>query len=407
LEYRYKVLGKQVGLKASCNPQEATIHNHLECNYFIGNKKALFYNLRQYYTLLNKNVFDYLPLTFHIKKGVDDREYKQFVKYFKKRQKLAKRDEDEDDKHRKHKTHNIWIVKPGEVTNRGNGITVIDEVYELNTILKDRSKHANGTEKTYIVQAYLDKPLLYNKRKFDIRHYMLITTLYGKMRAYWYEEGYVRTSSHEFTLEDLSDSIVHLTNDAVQKYGSRYGKYEEGNKLSYQELQRYLDQRYPDKKINFYESIYPKMRSVARDAVRSSYLRLDPRKLEHNFEIFGLDFMIDQEFNVWLIEINTNPCLEISSNLLGRIIPTMVEHSLRLSLDVLFPPFSHYPNTQKHLAPDSALANLKFELIFDEEQDGHELHKLFKGNLSLDCGEIEDDDEVYDNEGKELTEDPM
>jgi hypothetical protein len=76
LEYRYKVLGKQVGLKASCNPQEATIHNHLECNYFIGNKKALFYNLRQYYTLLNKNVFDYLPLTFHIKKGVDDREYK-------------------------------------------------------------------------------------------------------------------------------------------------------------------------------------------------------------------------------------------------------------------------------------------------------------------------------------------
>jgi hypothetical protein len=74
-------------------------------------------------------VFDYLPLTFHIKKGVDDREYKQFVKYFKKRQKLAKRDEDEDDKHRKHKTHNIWIVKPGEVTNRGNGITVIDEVY--------------------------------------------------------------------------------------------------------------------------------------------------------------------------------------------------------------------------------------------------------------------------------------
>ena len=66
------------------------------------------------------------------------------------------------------------------------------------------------------------------------------------------------------------------------------------------------------------------MREVARDSVRSSYLRLDPRRLQHNFEIFGLDFMIDQDFKVWLIEINTNPCLEISSGLLGRIIPNMV-----------------------------------------------------------------------------------
>jgi tubulin--tyrosine ligase len=36
----------------------------------------------------------------------------------------------------KRKMRNIWIVKPGENTNRGNGITVIDEIYELNSILK-------------------------------------------------------------------------------------------------------------------------------------------------------------------------------------------------------------------------------------------------------------------------------
>lgn len=84
-------------------------------------------------------------------------------------------------------------------------------------------------------------------------------------------------------MEDLTDTIVHLTNDAVQKYGPKYGKYEEGNKLSYGEFQRYLEQRYPERKYNFYEMVYPKMRRVAGEAVRSSYLRLDPRKLEHNF----------------------------------------------------------------------------------------------------------------------------
>jgi hypothetical protein len=49
---------------------------------------------------------------------------------------------------------------------------------------------------TYIVQKYIENPLLYKNRKFDIRHYMLITRLYGKMRVYFFGEGYIRTSSY-------------------------------------------------------------------------------------------------------------------------------------------------------------------------------------------------------------------
>jgi tubulin polyglutamylase TTLL1 len=42
-------------------------------------------------------------------------------------------------------------------------------------------------------------------------------------------------------------------------------------------------------------------------------------------QIFGYDFMIDQHYKVYLIEVNTNPCLEASSPLLGRIIPSMLD----------------------------------------------------------------------------------
>ena len=38
--------------------------------------------------------------------------------------------------------------------------------------------------------------MLYNHRKFDIRHYMLITNMFGVMRGYWYQEGYIRTASY-------------------------------------------------------------------------------------------------------------------------------------------------------------------------------------------------------------------
>jgi len=51
------------------------------------------------------------------------------------------------------------------------------------------------------------------------------------------------------------------------------------------------------------------MKAVARDSLRASASILDPLKRTHNFELFGLDFMIDGSFQPWLIEINSNPCL--------------------------------------------------------------------------------------------------
>lgn len=47
---------------------------------------------------------------------------------------------------------NIWIVKPGEFTNRGNGITVCKTLEEIKSIIKNKKKLDNGNSRTYIVQ---------------------------------------------------------------------------------------------------------------------------------------------------------------------------------------------------------------------------------------------------------------
>ena len=52
--------------------------------------------------------------------------------------------------------------------------------------------------------------------------------------------------------------------------------------------------------------------------------KINKNERKYCFEIFGYDFLIDEKINVWLIEINTNPCLELSCPLLGCIIPKMV-----------------------------------------------------------------------------------
>ena len=72
------------------------------------------------------------------------------------------------------------------------------------------------------------------------------------------------------------------------------------------------------------------MKNIATMSLKSVLGNIDPFKKENSFELFGMDYMIDEDFKVYLIEINTNPCLEIASTLLARLIPNMIENVLKL-----------------------------------------------------------------------------
>ncbi|KAL4491452.1 hypothetical protein ABPG72_008108 [Tetrahymena utriculariae] len=374
------------------NPFKQKMHNHMEYNFHLANKKALFYNMRQYYNLTNKNVFDYLPTTFHIQRGLNDPEFANFVNYYNKF-------EQENPKRK-----NVWIIKPGESSNRGNGIQVAGDVNSVRDIIRVRESHQNGFKKTYIIQKYLDRPFLYNKRKFDIRCFMLMTNYNNTLKAYWYTDGYIRTSTKEFTLKNLENRMIHLTNEAVQKRGEDFGKFENGNKLSYAELQKYIDSTYPKENYNFMQSIYPQMKQLAYDSVCSVYTKIDKKKRNFSFELFGLDFMIDDSFKTWLIEINTNPSLTIAAPLMSRLLPALIDNVLKIAIDPIFPP-PNFPKSKKHLIPEQIYENNKFELLFDSEVDGERIRKLYQNISNKIDEQIEEDcknEEVYDDDDADV-----
>lgn len=74
--------------------------------------------------------------------------------------------------------------------------------------------------------------------------------------------------------------------------------------------------------------------------------KLNPNKRNQCFELFGYDFIIDAEFNTWLIEANTNPCLEESSQLLKMLLPRMLNDALKLTVDVIFKTYKMEINEQ-------------------------------------------------------------
>lgn len=43
----------------------------------------------------------------------------------------------------------------------------------------------------------------------------MITSVKGNIKGWFYKDGYIRTSCKEFTLNNLNNRMIHLTNDAV------------------------------------------------------------------------------------------------------------------------------------------------------------------------------------------------
>ena len=87
--------------------------------------------------------------------------------------------------------------------------------------------------------------------------------------------------------------------------------------------------------------------------------------------MYGYDFMLDHDFRVYLIEVNTNPCIETTCPILQRVITDMVDSAFRIAVDPLFPP----PNFHKRMNLQAPVT--QWELVFDEQVDREEMGRVW------------------------------
>ncbi|XP_043368325.1 tubulin--tyrosine ligase isoform X2 [Dermochelys coriacea] len=192
---------------------------------------------------------------------------------------------------------NVWIAK-SSAGAKGEGILISSEATELLNFIDDQGQ-------VHVIQKYLEKPMLLEPghRKFDIRSWVLVDHQYN---IYLYREGVLRTSSEPYNSVNFQDKTCHLTNHCIQKeYSKNYGKYEEGNEMFFEEFNQYL---MSSLNITLESSLLLQIKQIIRSCLMCIEPAISTKHLHYqSFQLFGFDFMVDEELKVWLIEVNGAP----------------------------------------------------------------------------------------------------
>jgi tubulin monoglycylase TTLL3/8 len=124
------------------------------------------------------------------------------------------------------------------------------------------------------------------------------------------KESYLRFSAEDYNAKETSNIFSHLTNNSIAKNSSQFTNSPiRENMWSYQDFLNYLDKAYDSKGLD--KLIKDQIKRIVYATFMTAQDKIMHRNGSH--EIFGIDLMVDSSFNVWLIEVNSSPCMDYST----------------------------------------------------------------------------------------------
>uniref|UniRef100_A0A3B5K0N4 Tubulin tyrosine ligase like 10 n=1 Tax=Takifugu rubripes TaxID=31033 RepID=A0A3B5K0N4_TAKRU len=235
----------------------------------------------------------------------------------------------------------MWICKPSGL-NQGRGIFLLKSQEDIRAFrlklqnMEDSQAGRRALQRQpqpYIVQQYIQNPLLLKGKKFDVRSYLLIACTSPFM--VFFRHGYVRLTCNLYD-SSSNDPSTHLTNQYVQKKNPLYSQLKEDTVWSMESFNTYVNNKFRVAKGLPWDWVLgtftKRMQQILTQCFFAVKSKLD-RRLGF-FDLIGCDFMVDTDFKVWLLEMNCNPALHTNCEVLKEVIPSTLVETLDLTLEI-------------------------------------------------------------------------
>ena len=227
--------------------------------------------------------------------------------------------------------NDLWLIKP-KTGSLGEGIYIFENLTK--------------TPDVYLITKYISNPHLINKLKYDFRIYVLVTGL-KPLKIYLYKEGMVRFATEEYNKDKnhLNELYRHLTNVHINEKNKKdYKKAknadtDEGSKWSLKVYENYcklnnIDYNYIRKQMG--DISIKSLLSVVDQFVDK--IKENGTKDRNHFKLLGFDYLLDENFKVYLLEINDRPSLLMGDINDRKLKPQLVADCLNI-IGII--PYSH------------------------------------------------------------------
>ena len=227
---------------------------------------------------------------------------------------------------------NLWLIKP-TYGDQGRGIRILKSI-------KDLKKY-----RSCIITKYLSKPNLVNGKKYDLRMYVLVSSV-NPLIIYVYNDGLVRvaTENYKLSLKTLHNLFMHLTNTSLNDKSKKFiindnPDAELGNTWTLHALKK----KFWRENFNF-DKIMNEIKDFSIKTIISminyeiNFEELTGYYDNNVFGLFGIDVLIDYHLKPWLIEVNAFPSL-MSYTKVDSIIKTKLLTDLENILGII--PYNH------------------------------------------------------------------
>ncbi|KAH8066260.1 hypothetical protein JL722_690 [Aureococcus anophagefferens] len=235
-------------------------------------------------------------------------------------------------------------LAPGAIVNHFSGSQAVSHKATLAAALADRGAdyypacydlrlpaHARRSPRRARAgassQKYAERPLLFHGRKFDVRQWVLVTSL-APLVVWGFSDCYARFASAPWDLggPGLGDRFAHLCNHSVQRDAPAGGPVPE-HMWAARDLAAAVDGRFGAGA--FAGRLAPRLGPSRSPSAASSLRRA---RVGRGFEWLGLDLMVADDLSCWLLEANVSPDVSRSTAVTAALVPAAAD-CLRLVLD--------------------------------------------------------------------------
>ncbi|KAI9473863.1 MAG: tubulin-tyrosine ligase family-domain-containing protein [Benjaminiella poitrasii] len=201
----------------------------------------------------------------------------------------------------------MFIIKPS-MANKAAGIKVFNSLDQLRAMFEepesddeeeDDDREDLSQVREWVIQRYVQHPLLVDGRKFHIRAYVLAKS---NIQVYLYRSMLALFAMKAYDTTNLEDNLVHLTNTCIQQGEEGFDE-----KAS---VKLFWDLDLPKKDL---DHLFEQMKHILADVFDACASEMTTfQAMPNAFELFGVDFLIDQDLNVYFLEANA-----VSSSVYG------------------------------------------------------------------------------------------